>query len=142
MKHILFILIISMMMTTSISVVSATSPQLSLSTQMTKQEQINKKNDLSTRLREQAKLRQAAKDRIQALKNKKNITNNIGTITPVINPIQGTTPLSLKHPPEIISTQPTYVIPSVSNIITPRNVDMNQVINTWLSWTNSVRLEQ
>lgn len=142
MKNIVLILIVTMMVPASISVVSATSPQLSLTTQMTKQEQINRKNDLSTRLREQARLRQAAKDRVQALKNKKNITNNLGVITPVINPIQWSTPLSLKHPPEIISSQPTHTIPSVPHIISPRNLDINQVINTWLSWTNSVRLEQ
>lgn len=140
MKHTILVLIFALLTTTSISVVSAMTPQLSLTTQMTKQEQINKKNDHSTRLREQARLRQAAKDRIQALKNKKNITNNAVTITPVLNPIQGTTSLSLKHPPEITPIQST--IGRLSNIQSPSNVDMNRVRSTWLDWYNSVRQSQ
>lgn len=127
-----------LILSSSVSLVSATTPLgPSLTTQMLRQEQVNKKNDLSARLREQERLRQAAKERVQALKNKKNTPNNTGSIIPVINPIQGKTPLSIKHPPEISPIQPT--IGRLSDIQSPSNVDMNIVRATWLDWYNSVR---
>lgn len=127
-----------LILSSSVSLVSAATPLgPSLTTQMLRQEQVNKKNDLSARLREQERLRQAAKERVQALKNKKNTPNNTGSIIPVINPIQGKTPLSIKHPPEISPIQPT--IGRLSDIQSPSNINMNIVRATWLDWYNSVR---
>ena len=106
-----------LILSSSVSLVSAATPLgPSLTTQMLRQEQVNKKNDLSARLREQERLRQAI---------------------PVINPIQGKTPLSIKHPPEISPIQPT--IGRLSDIQSPSNINMNIVRATWLDWYNSVR---
>ena len=142
------ILICAVLFIPSISNAEVLKP--SLSTQMTKQDQLNKKNTITQKLAEKARVKQEAKARIEAqkyraltVKNKilesKNTTSQSNTLVPklTIPPV----PQKLETP----TLQSQVSSPSISkssNIPSPPNVDMNRVRSEWLSWTNSVRLEQ
>lgn len=127
--------------------------KLSLTTQMTKQDQINKKNTITQKLAEKARIKQAAKARIEAqkyraltIKNKIQESQNTASQPKNLTPQLTIPPVPQKLTPTIdtpkIITTPTSSSNWVTTIVYPKNVDINQVINTWLSWTNTVRLEQ
>ena len=142
------ILICAVLFIPSISNAEVLKP--SLSTQMTKQDQLNKRNIITQKLAEKARIKQEAKARIEAqkyraltVKNKilesKNTASQSNTLVPklTIPPV----PQKLETP----TLQWQVSSPSISkssNIPSPPNVDMNRVRSEWLTWTNSVRLEQ
>lgn len=135
------------------TLIQAEGLNLSLNNQMKKQDQLNKRNTITQKLTEKARVKQEAKERIDAQKYKSlTIKNKILESKNTITQAKDLTPqLTIPPvPPQLIPTinTPRVINSSVSSTILntaisyPKNVDINQVINTWLSWTNSVRQEQ
>ncbi len=104
----------------------------SLTTQMKQQEEINRKVAIEQK-------KQANRDRLAAIRKSKTPKTtaskaNTGTvtITPSLSP-----KLTISTPTIASVIEPTF---SPNNSI--RNVDLNRVRDTWLTWTNKVRSEQ
>lgn len=111
----------------------------SLTTQMKQQEEVNKKVAIEQK-------KQANKDRlasIRASRIAKSTTQKTTTWTVIITNTTKTptlVPRVIISAPTITPTTQTTIPTTYNNSI--RNVDINRVRDTWITWTNKVRSEQ
>jgi hypothetical protein len=143
MKRIITIFLISIILCSAGSI-NAAILQPDLIKQMERQDTINKKNAIYSKFAEKARIKKEQADKLAQInyqrilkKNNAPLGNTVNTNTLVSN-IQpsGNATLVIPHPPKI---QPIQSIIYNTNASAPKNVDMNRVRSTWLSWYNGIR---